>query len=89
MDVWNSISSGDEIAQCLGEDADVAGQPQPSVVITCSPLPAVLDSSLTHLQRTGGGENRSHLAHPLQELPQLNANVAVPLPQLLTCCLGL
>lgn len=89
MDVWSSISSGDEVAQWLGEDADVAGHPQPSVVITCSPLPAALDSSLTHLQRTGGGEKRSHLPDPLQELPQLDANVAVPLPQLLTCCLGL
>lgn len=50
-------------------------------MLTSAPAP---DSSLTHLQRTGGGENRSHLPDPPQELPQLDANVVVPLPQLLT-----
>lgn len=84
MDIWKSISSGDEAARWLGEDADVAGQRQPSAAAPCSPLPAALDSSLTHPPRTGGGEKRSHLPDPPQELPQLDANVVVPLPQLLT-----
>lgn len=50
----------------------------------CSPLPAAPDSSLTHPARTGGGEERSHLPGPPQELPQAGASVVVPLPRLLT-----